>query len=179
MYRIFSIQSFSTIAVSGHLQFLKLNFWILCSQQTTSCFLLPFVKAGHIDSMFCTLDFDRLAALLCCCNGLMPLFFPDYHCTIFHVFLLSGSFEWGRVFLRLLPKIHIYSMERFSHLEIEFGKYAISWGAYKLNINRPEHCRGTGLLFKGVCPTLKYWHKSAFRTWIHFLATSHHDPNVL
>src|SRR5699024_1072058 len=80
--------------------------------------------------MFCTPDFDGLAALFCSGDGLNPLFFPDCHCSLFHVCLLNGFSRRGRVFLRPLSKIHSHSMERFSHWETGLGKYTGSWGAY-------------------------------------------------
>ena len=43
------------------------------SQQAISHFPLPLVKAGHRNAVFCTPDFDGLAALLCSGDGLKPL----------------------------------------------------------------------------------------------------------
>src|SRR5699024_3975142 len=80
--------------------------------------------------MFCTPGFDGLAALFCSGDGLKPLFFPDCHCSLFHVCLLCRFSQRGRVFLRVVSKIHAHYMERFSHWETGLGKYAISWGSY-------------------------------------------------
>src|SRR5699024_10089454 len=91
---------------------------------------LPLVKAGQRNAVFCTPDFDGLAALFCSGDGLNPLFFPNCHCSLFHVCLLNGFSRRGRVFFRPLSKIHSNSMERFSHWETGLDKYAISWGAY-------------------------------------------------
>ena len=121
-----SIRSFSTTTIPGHFQLLKINFCILRSQQGISCFSLPLVKAGHSNSMFCTPDFDGLSVLLCSCNSLKPLFFPNCHCALFHVCLLCGVSQRGHVFLRRLSKIHAHHMERFSHRETGLDKYAVS-----------------------------------------------------
>ena len=83
--------------------------------------------------MFCTPDFDRLAALFCSGDGLKLLFLPDCHCFLFHVCLLCWVSRQGRVFLRVVSKIHGHYIEPFSHLEIGFDKYAILWGAYILS----------------------------------------------
>lgn len=63
------------------------------------------------NAIFCTPDFDGVAALFCSGNGLKPLFFPDYHCSLFHVFLIYGVSQRGRVFLGVVSKIHAHYME--------------------------------------------------------------------
>ena len=50
--------------ISGCFQLLKQNVCLFLGQQGISPFPLPLAKAGHSNSMFCTPDFDGLAALL-------------------------------------------------------------------------------------------------------------------
>lgn len=43
------------------------------SLQSRTCFLLPFIKAGHFNAMFCAPDFYVLAAPLCSRNDLSQI----------------------------------------------------------------------------------------------------------